>query len=137
MLIPPPARIGARVLTAVLVVAAVLTLVPLLPAAVETFSAEGQDIPSDDYPGKEDGFERGIDANGTEVYRYEYNNQVLSQYPKARVRTPIPIRTPSHHLAVRCTSYLPSSTMAGARSTTTARSHRASCRSCCSPTCTR
>ena len=77
MLISPPNRlVGARLLSALLVAAVVVTLVPLIPAAVETFTAEGQDVPADTYPGKEDGFERGVDANGTEVYRYEYNNQV-------------------------------------------------------------
>ena len=33
-------------------------------------------IDPDDFPGKEDGFERGVDESGAEVYRYEQNNQV-------------------------------------------------------------
>lgn len=31
---------------------------------------------SEDFPGKEDGFERGVDENGAEIYRYEQNDQV-------------------------------------------------------------
>ena len=33
-------------------------------------------IPEDSFPGKEDGFERGTDPDGNDVYKYEYQNQV-------------------------------------------------------------
>ena len=33
-------------------------------------------IDPNDYPGKDEGFERGVDDKGNEVYRYEQNNQV-------------------------------------------------------------
>ena len=33
----------------------------------------------DAYPGKEDGFERGTNEKGEEIYRYEQNNQVSSR----------------------------------------------------------
>ena len=37
---------------------------------------DGESIPGDSYPGKEEGFERGVNKEGAEVYRYEQNNQV-------------------------------------------------------------
>ena len=37
---------------------------------------DGGAIPPDSYPGAEDGFVRGVDADGQEAYRYEYQNNV-------------------------------------------------------------
>ena len=48
-----------------------------IPDDQETFAADGAgEIPKDSYPGKEDGFIRGENPKGEEVYRYEQNGQV-------------------------------------------------------------
>ena len=73
-------------------------------------------VDGDDYPGKNEGFERGADESGKEIYRYEQNNQVCQRRtphaaaahaarrarhapPRCRRHTPLPHAALARHAA--------------------------------------
>ena len=72
-----PLRVPALV-RALLAVAAVLYVVGhYTPNGIgDVIAADQGDIPADSFPGSADGFERGIDADGQESYKYEYEDKV-------------------------------------------------------------